>query len=481
MNSRPLVMIPTYNERENVERMCQDILALRIDLDILFVDDSSPDGTGEVLDKIAMSHANVRVVHRPGKLGIGSAHYAGIKWAYDQGYKVLITMDCDYTHPPEYIPQFLSLSETHDVVIGSRYMMDASLSEWNLLRKGLTLFGHFLTQHLLGMEYDATGAYRAYRLDCITRQTFDLVHSSGYSFFFESLYIITRNRHGVAEIPIVLPARTYGHSKMSYREAVRSAMHLVHIYLTSLASPEAFEAPRRFLCQASRTGELDGGWDEYWHKKKRVSGLIYDLVAALYRKLIIRPSLNFFFARHFVAGADIVHAGCGSGQVDTGLNSRFRITALDISANALSIYERVNKDNPRLILGDILALPFASGSKDGLYNLGVMEHFTEGDIHRMLSEFHRVLRPGGKVLIFWPPEFGLSVMFLKAVHFILNRVLKKNIRLHPDEITRVQSERHVRNLFKQAQFDVVDYYFGPRDAFTYSVIVATKRPITSPS
>ncbi len=182
-----------------------------------------------------------------------------------------------------------------------------------------------------------------------------------------------------------------------------------------------------------------------------------------------------------MAGADIVHAGCGSGQVDTGLNSRFRGTALDISANALSIYERVNKDNPRLVLGDIFALPFASGSKDGLYNLGVMEHFTEEDIPRILAEFHRVLRPGGKVLIFWPPEFGLSVMFLKAVHFILNHILKKNVRLHPDEITQVQSERHVRSLFDQAQFDVIDYYFGPRDAFTYSVIVATKRPTTTPS
>lgn len=175
MSSRPLVMIPTYNERDNVERICGDILALGIELDILFVDDNSPDGTGPVLDALAARHANVRVLHRSGKLGIGSAHLAGIDWAYRQGYQLLVTMDCDYTHPPEYIPRFLELAGSHDVAVGSRYMLKTSLSEWNLFRKGLTLLGHFLTRNLLGMPYDATGAYRAYRLDRIPRQTFDLV------------------------------------------------------------------------------------------------------------------------------------------------------------------------------------------------------------------------------------------------------------------------------------------------------------------
>jgi ubiquinone/menaquinone biosynthesis C-methylase UbiE len=185
--------------------------------------------------------------------------------------------------------------------------------------------------------------------------------------------------------------------------------------------------------------------------------------------------LGRFCKRHFSFNADIVHAGCGSGQVDVDLNKIFSITALDISPNALSIYERVNKGNQQLILGDIFSMQFDRESKDGIYNLGVMEHFSQEEIQLILTEFHRVLKPNGKVLLFWPPEFGLSVIFLKCVHFVLNRILKKNIYLHPEEITRIKSKKHAYQILEGAKFEVVDYYFGPRDAFTYSVIAAVKR------
>jgi len=474
-SGRPLIMIPTYNERDNVERICNDILALKIDLDLIFVDDGSPDGTGDVLDTLAARFANVRVYHRSSKLGIGSAHLAGINWAYQHGYKQLITMDCDYTHPPEYIPHFIGMAKNYNVVIGSRFMLNTSLSEWNIFRKGLTLFGHFLTKNLLGFQYDATGAYRSYSLDRIPRQTFDLVRSPGYSFFFESLFILSRNQHSINEIPIMLPKRTYGHSKMSYQEAIRSTVWLFRLFFTSLLSPEKFQLAHRFLPSVSSPSDSLKGWDGYWQSKKKTGGLTYDLTAAFYRKFIIRPNLNLFFAKHFSTTSDIIHAGCGSGQVDIDLNKKFSITALDISPNALSIYERVNKNNQRLILGDIFAMPFDCESKDGVYNLGVMEHFSEVDIHKILTEFHRVLKPNGKILIFWPPEYGLSVIFLKIVHYILNRVLKKNIYLHPEEITRIRSKKHAFQIFDKAKFDVVNYYFGPKDFFTYSVIVATKR------
>jgi dolichol-phosphate mannosyltransferase len=163
MSARPLVFIPTYNEAENVGPMLQQLIELPIKLDVLFIDDSSLDGTGRLLDDLSKAHPNVHVLHRSGKLGIGTAHRQGIDWAYAHGYTTLITMDCDFTHPPEKIPELIANSATHDIVVGSRYLQRRSLAGWNPLRKLLTWTGHVLTVGLLGMRYDATGAVRPRR------------------------------------------------------------------------------------------------------------------------------------------------------------------------------------------------------------------------------------------------------------------------------------------------------------------------------
>ena len=229
-----LVFVPTYNERENVERLCIELLKLDLRADILFLDDNSPDGTGEILDRLAADHGSVFVTHRSGKLGIGSAHQDGINWAYDRGYKTLVTMDCDFTHRPQDVPEFLRMSNDADLVLGSRYMHDESLSDWTFFRKSMTSFGHFLTTTLLRMKYDATGGFRAYRLDRIPREIFTRVRSKSYSFFFESLYALHVNRHSIAEVPIALPARTYGHSKMRASDAVGSLVRLIILASTQL-------------------------------------------------------------------------------------------------------------------------------------------------------------------------------------------------------------------------------------------------------
>jgi len=226
-----LIFIATYNEAENVEALFHQIHDLGLNADLLFLDDNSPDGTGMIVDAIAASHSNVHTMHRSGKQGIGSAHLDGIRWAYEHGYKVLVTMDCDFTHSPDRIVDFLSHAETHDIVLGSRYMQKGSLRTWNLLRKTLTHVGHLLTTTLLGMPYDATGAFRLYRLDRIPMGVFGLVESKSYSFFFESLYVCWLNGARIHEIPIELPARTYGHSKMALRDALRSTTLLMHLFV----------------------------------------------------------------------------------------------------------------------------------------------------------------------------------------------------------------------------------------------------------
>ena len=132
---RTLIFIPTYNEAENVENIYKQIKALNVDADMLFLDDNSPDGTGEIIDRISAADPSVHSIHRKGKLGIGSAHMDGIRWAYARGYKMLITMDCDLTHSPDYLPDFIRHSTDCDIVVGSRYMKKDSIVEWNLFRK----------------------------------------------------------------------------------------------------------------------------------------------------------------------------------------------------------------------------------------------------------------------------------------------------------------------------------------------------------
>jgi len=220
-DNKILIMIPTYNERENVEKMYREIRRTGIDADILFVDDNSPDGTGAVLDGLAKDDPRLLVIHRPGKQGIGSAHLDGIGWVYARGYTHLVTMDCDFTHSPENIKDFLACADEYDVVVGSRHMRTDSLTGWNIWRKCITKTGHLLTTVLLKMPYDSTGAFRLYRLDRIPPELFGKVKSRGYSFFIESLTVLNINKFRIKEIPIALPPRTYGHSKLQFRDMVQ--------------------------------------------------------------------------------------------------------------------------------------------------------------------------------------------------------------------------------------------------------------------
>lgn len=232
-----LVFIPTYNERENVVPLLDAILAESLDCDILFMDDASPDGTGDVLDKLALEHPRVTVVHRPGKEGVGAAHQAGIRWAYERGYQRLVTMDADFAHPPQYLPALLAAAEGDaDVVVGSRYLRAGSLGDWSLRRRVATVVGHALTRVLLGTPYDATGAFRLYHLTRVPPAAFGLVRSRDYSFFFESLFIIHANGFTVSQIPIHVAGRTFGTSKMQTRHVAGSVRMLLSLFVARLVN-----------------------------------------------------------------------------------------------------------------------------------------------------------------------------------------------------------------------------------------------------
>ncbi len=226
---KPLIFIPTYNEIGNVVKLYKHLKSLQIDLDLLFIDDCSPDGTGGVLDSLAKQDNNLYVIHRKEKLGIGSAHKDGIAWAYTQGYKLLVTMDSDYSHSPDDIERFIKLSEESDLIVGSRYLENSSMGELSLFRGFLSSTAHRMTQFFLRMPYDSTNAFRLYRLDRIKAHLFDQITSNSYSFFFESLYIIHSKKISITETPIKLGGRQTGDSKMSIYDSMISVKTLVMV------------------------------------------------------------------------------------------------------------------------------------------------------------------------------------------------------------------------------------------------------------
>ena len=480
--NKMLIFIPTYNEAENAERLCRELVALELGADILFCDDGSPDGTGGIVDRLAKENPRVQAMHRAGKLGIGSAHQDGLRHAYTHGYETLVTMDCDFTHQPADVQRLLEIARTggRAVTIGSRYMQVDSLPGWNVMRRSLTHLGHFLTTKLLRLPQDATGALRVYRLDLIPEELFDRVRSRGYSFFFESLFVLHRNGFGIEEMPIALPARTYGSSKMCLRETWRSAFRLLRLYWAGLRQPESFllSSPVQPILGAEAPLEDPQGWDSYWTRGQEKSRRLYSFIASVYRRLAIRRSLNYFMHKHFVPGDRLLHAGCGSGQVDTELSQEMKITAVDISLPALESYRRNNPHAEAIRHGDILHLDdVATGTFDGAYNLGVVEHFTHEQIVQILREMGRTVKPGGKVVIFWPHRRATSVFVLKMIHHVLEFFRRRGgetVRLHPAEISLLESREQAREVVECAGFNFVEYYFGMRDLLVQAVVVGSK-------
>lgn len=221
------------------------------------------------------------------------------------------------------------------------------------------------------------------------------------------------------------------------------------------------------------------GWDLYWSKADRPEQRgLYQVIARFYRDQIISRSAARILARHFQNAPDkrYLHAGCGSGGSDRRiLLDRAQFHFLDLSPVALRLHRRqpVNLRR-RYLCGDLFRLPYAPASMDGIFNFGVMEHFTEEEIGRILAEFRRILRPGGRVALFWPPEFGLSVLALGSFLRVVNTFRKQPLQLYPDEISRIKSFRWVRGLLQRSRFRVLRTEFGPGDLFTYVAVIAEK-------
>jgi len=232
-----LVFIPTLNEAGTISDLLMLINKLHPSLDLLVVDDNSNDGTLHELRLLKSMEVPINIVVRASKMGIGSAHLLAINYAFDNHYKFIITMDGDGAHEPKSIKHLLSLAENHDLVIGSRYLQKSSLSEWNVFRKSLTHIIHVVTWKFLGLNYDNSSAFRCYNLTRLTKQSFAKIKSSSYDFFFESIFILSKDhRIKIAQIPIFLPSRTYGNSKLTIKSALIAFKTLVRLFFNRMIS-----------------------------------------------------------------------------------------------------------------------------------------------------------------------------------------------------------------------------------------------------
>jgi len=214
-------------------------------------------------------------------------------------------------------------------------------------------------------------------------------------------------------------------------------------------------------------------WDDYWGKKYELHNQIYDQVAIRYRKYIIKPYLKKYIHNHFKEGSILLHAGCGGGQVEDDITDKYTIIGMDTSQNALKLY-KLNHNNPNLLHCDISKTGLKSESVDGIYNLGVMEHSTKEEIHTILLEFNRILKPDGTVILFVPPEYGSTVIFFKIAHYFLNDILKKHIYFQPPEINRIQSRDWTEDIIKDTGFWMSEFNFESDDLYTHVAVVLRK-------
>lgn len=222
---KSLIVLPTYNEAENIASLLQRIFRAMPQTDVLVIDDNSPDGTGQLVEQLRREYPGLRVLHRSGKLGLGTAYIRGFHYAVDHGYDVVFEMDSDFSHDPDSLPELCRASHTADLVIGSRYIPGGSTPDWSAFRQFISRGGNLFARFVLGIPFhDCTGGFRCYNVNALSTINTELITSEGYAFQVEMAYLFWKRDLKVTEVPITFIDRRVGQSKMSKRiflEAIR--------------------------------------------------------------------------------------------------------------------------------------------------------------------------------------------------------------------------------------------------------------------
>ena len=230
---RVVVIIPTYNERENIGSLSREVLAQDEAIDVLVVDDNSPDGTGWVVESLAGAGSRIHLLRRPGKLGLGTAHVAGFRWALERGYGLVVTMDADFSHPPDRIPAMIESARRCQVVIGSRYIPGGGYENWPLRRVVLSAASNWVARTFLRLEpRDCTGAFRCFQGEALAAIPLDHIRARGYCFMEEMLWQCSGRGWRFGEVPITFVDRAQGTSKISRSEVMAAVWTIFRLMFT---------------------------------------------------------------------------------------------------------------------------------------------------------------------------------------------------------------------------------------------------------
>jgi dolichol-phosphate mannosyltransferase len=231
---KDIVIIPTYNECNNSSIIYEKIRLYNENIDILYIDDNSPDNTSEIIKRIQNKDEKVYLINREKKKGIGSAHKDGFIWAHKNNYNRVITIDADLSHDPILINTMLDNLNNYEVVTTGRFVKKDSLETWSLFRKLLTTLRHLVIKSLFQIPFDTSGAFRCYNFDKLNIEDLMQAKNNGYSFFWESLIILFEKKYRIKEIPIKIPARVYGSSKMKFLDIIHAIYYLIYFYFSRL-------------------------------------------------------------------------------------------------------------------------------------------------------------------------------------------------------------------------------------------------------
>ncbi|GCF11342.1 polyprenol monophosphomannose synthase [Dictyobacter arantiisoli] len=235
---KTIIIIPTYNEYDNLRPLLDTVFSYAPQSDLLIVDDNSPDGTGQLADQIAAEDPRVHVLHRAGKLGLGTAYVAGFKYSIEHNYDAAFEMDADFSHDPKYLPGFLKTIENADLVIGSRYIPGGSTPNWSYVRRLISGSGNIFARFMLHIPvHDCTAGYRCYRREVLESIDLDTIQSQGYAFQVELAYRVMKQGFRIREIPITFMDRRIGQSKMSRKIVIEAFTFVVRARFGKVPMP----------------------------------------------------------------------------------------------------------------------------------------------------------------------------------------------------------------------------------------------------